>query len=402
LSSAPVNHPASLVAVLAVTFLGSVSGGAFWAAIFFVSAQRYGFSPVRNLVLGTLMGALYALAARLAGPLLRRLDTHLTPRACLAVTLALWGAAALAPLLFPRGELVLWATALCGAVASAVTWPIVESYLGAGRHGRGMRGAIGWFNVTWTPAVAVPLLLMPLLARIDVLWTIALSAVVNTLAIVALAALPARPAVHERDAALAAVGGEYAWLLRSASWLLPFSYLMCSTLAPILPHRLAQVSASAGAGALIPGSVVAATWMVARFVVLLAMWRTGFWHGRWGTLAAAGAALVGGTALVLLGSTLAVVVGGLALFGAGMGLTYYAALYYSLAVGHAAVDAGGNFEALIGVGYCLGPLLGLTAHASAGRASSASATVAITFLAVAAVAYPVLRPYLEARRGRRR
>jgi hypothetical protein len=41
-----------------------------------------------------------------------------------------------------------------------------------------------------------------------------------------------------------------------------------------------------------------------------------------------------------------------------MGLTYYAALYYALAVGHAEVDAGGNFEALIGLGYCVGPLLG--------------------------------------------
>jgi hypothetical protein len=34
-----------------------------------------------------------------------------------------------------------------------------------------------------------------------------------------------------------------------------------------------------------------------------------------------------------------------------------------MAVGHAAVDAGGGFEALIGVGYCLGPLLGLLAQA---------------------------------------
>ena len=46
-----------------------------------------------------------------------------------------------------------------------------------------------------------------------------------------------------------------------------------------------------------------------------------------------------------------------------MGLTYYAALYYSLAVGHAAVDAGGTFEALIGFGYFGGPLLGLAARA---------------------------------------
>ena len=45
--------------------------------------------------------------------------------------------------------------------------------------------------------------------------------------------------------------------------------------------------------------------------------------------------------------------------GVGMGAVYYAALYYGLAVGHADVDAGGTHEGLIGVGYCLGPLVAL-------------------------------------------
>ena len=85
------------------------------------------------------------------------------------------------------------------------------------------------------------------------------------------------------------------------------------------------------------------------------MWRVRFWHGRWGTLAAAAGALAGGLALVLIAPTLTGVVAGLVLFGTGMGITYYAALYYSLAVGHAAVDAGGTFEALIGLGYFVGP-----------------------------------------------
>ena len=44
------DRPAPLHAVLAVTFAGSLSGGVFWAAIFFVTAGHYGFSPARNLV----------------------------------------------------------------------------------------------------------------------------------------------------------------------------------------------------------------------------------------------------------------------------------------------------------------------------------------------------------------
>ena len=52
---------------------------------------------------------------------------------------------------------------------------------------------------------------------------------------------------------------------------------------------------------------------------------------------------------------------GLVLFGAGTGITYYAALYYAMAVGQAKVDAGGTHEAFIGGGYIVGPIVGLIA-----------------------------------------
>jgi hypothetical protein len=388
-------RPASLVAVLTVTFLASVSGGAFWAGIFFVTAKHYGFSPSRNLVLASVMGAIYAGAALAIGRILRRLEKRISPRAMLVVTLGIWGLASGLPLLAPQAESLLWVTALIGAAASASTWPIVESYLSAGRHGARMRAAIGWFNITWTPATAVALLVMPLLARVDVLLTIALSALMNAAAMAALFALPRRPGAHAAETAHASVGREYPWLQRSSSWLLPLSYVMSSTLSPVLPHRLAAVGASGA-----PDSVLAATWMVARFVTLFLMWRTGFWHGRWGTLALGGVALVAGMAAVLLAPTLPVLMLGLAIFGAGMGLTYYSALYYSMAVGHAAVDAGGTFEALIGVGYFIGPLLGLGGHALAQGPGAALATVMLTFAVAGGVAIPVLRPYREARRTR--
>jgi len=394
---APVvaTRPAPLAAVLVVTFLGSVSGGVFWAAIFFVTAAHYGFSPLRNLVLATLMGAVYAAAARGAGTLTHRVRSRLTPRAVLAAALAVWTLAAVAPIVGARSEAMLWCGAVLGAGASAITWPVVESYLTAGRHGAGMRAAIGRFNVTWTPAVAVSLLLMPVVGRASAFGTLALSAAGTAAALVAVAALPPHPGLHEPAAAEAAVGREYPFLARSLAWLLPMSYVLSSALAPILPHRLAEVG---GAGA-IPDGVVAALWMLARFVVLILMWRTGFWHGRWGTLAAGAGALAGGLALVLLASTAAGLAAGLLLFGVGMGLTYYAALYYSMAVGQAAVEAGGTFEALIGVGYLVGPLLGIAGHLVA-PARASSATVILAWLAAAILCGGAFRPYADAKRGR--
>jgi hypothetical protein len=49
-------------------------------------------------------------------------------------------------------------------------------------------------------------------------------------------------------------------------------------------------------------------------------------------------------------------IGALAAFGTGHAIIYYASLYYAMTVGHAEVDAGGHFEALIGGGYVLGPM----------------------------------------------
>ena len=234
------DRPTPLVAVLAVTFAGSLSGGVFWAAIFFVTAGHYGFSPARNLMLAVVMGAIYAAMAAATGRLVRRVSAS-SPRAVLMAALASWTIAALAPLAQRRSEIVIWAAASLGAAASAVVWPIVESYLSAGRHGAKMRAAIGWFNVTWTPATALALLLMPIVSQAGSLAALVLSAAGSIAALAATFALPVRPGAHEAEAAQAAIGREYPYLMRAGSWLLPMSYILVAVMSPLLPHRLAAL-----------------------------------------------------------------------------------------------------------------------------------------------------------------
>ena len=236
----------------------------------------------------------------------------------------------------------------------------------------------------------------------------------NTVAGTLLVRLPPRPPVTGpdpadavgRDNAAGSDGGDsgdggadphparYRPLLRAASWLLPLSYVMCSSLSPILPHRLRALGATTSA------SLLAAIWMLARFSMLFAMWRSAFWHGRWGTLGVAATLLLVGLVAILVGPSLPVVVAGLAVFGAGMGLTYYAALYYTLAVGHGAVDAGGSFEALIGVGYCIGPVVGLAAYAFGGTVTPNTATAAILLLLSIPALWRAARPYYLGQRHR--
>lgn len=380
--------------VFGVTALGSVSGGVFWTGAFFLTREHYLFSPSRNLVFALAMGTAYAFAAWSAGGLTAKLD-RFGPRRVAGVALFSWALAAALPLLVPGREAGIWVGAVLGAAASGAVWPVVESYLAAGRHGAVLRSALGRFNVCWTLSVAVPLMVFPWLTRWHPLGPLAVSSLANLGALALLGRLPRRPMVASHEHAAAAVGAEYPELFKAARWLLPQSYVFVATLAPLLPHRLATL------GTPVADSVVAATWMVARFATLTVMARVHFWHGRWSALVAASGALLLGVALALLAPSLGGVVAGLVLLGVGMALTYYAALYYSLTVGHAAVEAGGGFEALIGLGYMLGPLLGLAGHALPGSAADGLGTVSLAWLIGMGGAAAASRHYFLARRRRR-
>jgi hypothetical protein len=70
-------------------------------------------------------------------------------------------------------------------------------------------------------------------------------------------------------------------------------------------------------------------------------------------------------------------------------------------VERSSVDAGGSFEALIGVGFCLGPLLGLASRTAAVAVPASHApTAALIGGALLLAAAGALRPYLAARRAR--
>ncbi|MBT4530859.1 MAG: hypothetical protein HOC27_06600 [Phycisphaerae bacterium] len=86
---------------------------------------------------------------------------------------------------------------------------------------------------------------------------------------------------------------------------------------------------------------------------------SGAWHGKWSVLWIAVGAMALGFVGILGASSLPTLIIGLILFGSGMGVTYYAALYYAMAVGQAEVDAGGTHEALLGSGYMVGPIVGI-------------------------------------------
>ena len=160
----------------------------------------------------------------------------------------------------------------------------------------------------------------------------------------------------------------YRALLRAARLAMLLSYALMYVLAPLMPEIMTGVGLETASAAR-----AASLLDVARLSCFVALFAFHGWHGRKLPILIAIAALPVGFALVLLGPHIATVISGEVLFGAAAGFLYTAALYYAQVVENASVDAGGAHEALIGVGYALGPGAGLIGTALAHGAGPGSA-----------------------------
>lgn len=359
-----------LTAVLALTALASVGTGVIWNGIAFIAQQQHAFSERRTLVLYLAMGATYALGAWRAGDAARLLRRRLTARAIIALSLVAQSIVSFLPLLSASAG-VLWFVAVATSALSSLLWPLVESYLTSGRHGRHMRYAIGVWNIVWTASVAVSMLLMAPLLIHRPSDAIVMLGICNALALICVRFFAPAPAPHDAALSRASIREHYPRLLVAFRVLLLLSYVVSEALAPLLPYLIEGVLQESRDSFVIAGlevswrTIVAAVWMLARVGAIAIMWRLPFWHGSWRTVHLGALTLAVGFAIIVAAPALASMLAGLAIFGIGVGVIYYAAIYYAMSVGAAEVDAGGTHEAMIGVGYALGPAAGLLGFALA-------------------------------------
>ena len=184
----------------------------------------------------------------------------------------------------------------------------------------------------------------------------------------------------------------YEQLLAALRLMLPVAYVMSSALGPILPGVLAQLGVREAWR-----PIIGSAWLVPRVLTFWVMKQWHGWHGTWWTPIIGGVLLFAGFAGSILAPlngesdlTIWLIVGSLVFFGIGIAALYAAAIYYAMEVGQAEVDAGGTHEALIGVGYTLGPLCGLggvglvSAHVIEARYREAAVVALVVLLVIAA------------------
>lgn len=370
--------PTALWAVLTLTFLGSLGTGAVTNGFSFIASEGLGYGRGMNLLMALVLGGSYIGGALASGPIVGKLSrrgTALTPRWLLGVVLVVIGCVCFLPTLaewFAPGllEPALWVLILVFSPMTGILWPIVESYISGGRREKALRSAVGRFNIVWAGALVVAFWGMAPLLKEHPFVILVLLGVAHFLMCGLLVWFPKYPARHV-DFEHEPVPAVYARLLILFRVLLIASYIVLSTLSPLLPIVEDKLGV-----AVQWKTPIASAWLTSRVLVFLLLERWHGWHGRWSMPWI-------GLALMLLGFAgcmvspmfgglgTGVLIVGLAVTGCGIAITYYGALYYAMAVGNAEVDAGGKHEAMIGMGYTLGPMCGLASVGLGGGSDDA-------------------------------
>lgn len=370
----PGTRVAPLRPILTLTFINSLGTGVVTNGIFFLAASAYGLGAAANFALGIVLGITYITGAKAVGPLLawlRRSPRHST-RNALALILTLCGLLCFVPYaaetLNIGGAWPAWLLVAAYSPLTGCLWPIVEAYLSGGRREESLRRSLGVFNTTWSASLVLAFWAIGPLVEGRPLEVIAGLGVLHVASVGLVAFLPREPAAHAHDEGHAHPAS-YERLLDAHRLLLPLTYLIVSAMAPYLPTAMATLGIE-----MAWQTPLAATWLLTRVAGFVWMQHDHRWHGKWAAPALATVAILAGFGLVMLSPRIgegagreigvAVLATGLGVLGIGVAAIYTGALYYAMEVGGADVDAGGTHEALIGVGYTLGPGLGLAAFAA--------------------------------------
>ena len=339
--------------LLLTVFTTSFAGTLLQRGAYFYTHQVLGFSPAQNLWLALLIGVTYVGGASASHPLSARFGER---RTLLSVLFALVSVHLLITSISVAPLLVV-ALATVGFLQGSM-WPIFESYMSAGETPRTLARILSRYNMTWALSVPLSLALAGVIIASGAPRLLFIAAA-TLFGVVALScrAFPRTPVHLEADHVErpnAAVLNSYRPLLTASRLAMLLSYALMYVLAPLMPEIMKGVGLNTASAAR-----AASLLDVARFGCFVILFVFAGWHGRKLPILAAIAALPVGFALVLLGPSLATVIAGEVLFGAAAGLLYTSALYYAQVVQNASVDAGGAHEALIGLGYALGPGAGL-------------------------------------------
>ncbi len=359
-------------AAFTLTWINNIGASAALMGIYFIAHSSYGYTNRDNLYLALVQGATYIVGALTAGPVGRMIagpGRAMSTRSLVGLVMAAMALVCWLPLVW-RSPAALWVQMAVYSPLSGWLWPLIESFLASGRSGADLRRTTGAFNFSWSSCQFITFWALPVFmptslvvspeAAAKAAWAMPVLALSHVLAMAVLARIPPEPGTHadSADETLTPVDRDnYKRLLKATRCLVVLSYAGYMATSPLLPGRLADDFKITPQWQ----TPITSIWMISRVAMFFFMSRWHGWHGKRRTLVWSALLLVLGTNGILMAPTPEALALALVLFGIGHGAIYSSAFYYAMEVGSAGVDAGGWHEAIIGVGYLLGPIAALLA-----------------------------------------
>ena len=377
----PANELRRAASIYAVEALNSVAGTLLSIGATFYMTDHFGWGMKKNFMLAAGQGLVYVPGALLAGKISRKLGRK--PAICAAnAMLVVLGVVAF---LLSQGRTLqlgaaVAATLLAYTFTIGTTWPVLEGMIATG-SASGLARRLAIYNVVWPVAGAVAIAVEGVAIRYLHGGIFLIPAAMHAIGIGVMLHRrwdepsgaehhPHRPPVHpdlQRNRKLAL------WLSRTA---LPATYTVIYGVMPLMPflavmHPLKTTQQTA----------VASVWLFTRWAAFVGLAMGTWWQTRPRLLIWAAVLML----VSYFGMTLPLTHGRYpiadlismitwqAAIGAALGVVYSASLYFGMALSEGSTEHGGYHEALIGLGWVLGPAAGAlpkpTNPAKSGRAS---------------------------------
>lgn len=342
--------PLILATLLVSTSCSMLEYGIYW----FTNASLH-FSKTENLTLALVFGSTYVVSAWGSHWASRTMGEKPLMLACLAVQVLLAGCVVWSP---TKGMMFLTFAGM--SVSYGILWPLIESRFATGRTVREATRAIGRFNISWALTSVIGTAICGALLKLGTAGFFAVASLVNLvgLAVIALGfprcVAPLREDHPERPGERVLTQARR--LLAAARIGMVAAYTAIFILAPLLPDVLKNPAFGLSP---VVATVLASLVFGARCITFVVLERWHGWHLRAWPLVFSAFALPVGVALALFGTTLPLFVFGEVILGIAMGFIYVGSIDYGMIVKNASVEGGGDHEAVVGLGFTLGPLLGL-------------------------------------------
>lgn len=386
--------------LIPLTFIQSFATVLLERGLYFYTEGKLEFSDTQNLALALCFGSMYTAGALLSHGITRKRGERPTLQAIFIGLMVLNFTIVLQPTM-----VVVWGGFAGIGFLEGMKWPIIETYVTAGATPRQTMRILGRFNVAWSSAVPAALIVSgPMMGSASPTSFILLAAVLHVGSLGAIRWLPWSPThldSNHPERPDPATTRRYRALLVSARWSMMGSCAMVFLLAPLMPtifiDRLGHAVQTA------PG--LSSVMDVARVTAFVLLGVVVAWRGKVLPLGIGALGLPLGFMAILFAPTTVIAIGGQAVFGLCSGMVYYAAIYHSMVLHNASVEAGGKHESLIGAGFALGPLVGLAGvflqrFTAEPRTAMLLAVSPCLLLCVLASWWPLLRLTWQTRRNR--